>query len=69
MSSNGNEILDADSIANIANELLAKIGYTHHTVKEMGKKGRVWKMWAEADKIELTLDEKGKMLGYVLYKK
>jgi hypothetical protein len=35
----------------------------------MGKKGIVWKMWAEADKIELTTDEKGKMLGYVLDKK
>lgn len=69
MSSNGSKVLDADSIANVANELLVRIGYTRHTVKEMGKKGRVWKVWAEADKIELTMDEKGKMLGYVLYKK
>jgi hypothetical protein len=66
--SSKDNLVDADSIANIANDILVKIGYTHHTVRELRKNGRVWKLLAEADKVELTMDEKGKVLGYMLHK-
>ena len=68
MSSSSNGKLDAESISNLAQDLLIKIGYTHHTIREMRTDGHVWKVLAEADKIELTMDKNGKMLGYVLHK-
>jgi hypothetical protein len=67
-SSDSDRKLDADTISNIAQDHLIKIGYTHHTIRGVRTDGHVWKILAEADKIELTLDANGRMLGYVLHK-
>ncbi len=35
--SSEDNLLDADSIVNIANDILVNIGYTHHTVRKLKK--------------------------------